>query len=169
MRLIERLRIVVTGRKLSDAIKADIEALVARSVAIGRECQVGLDEAAAFRIKTLETNHLPESAASTLTALGRVLEAFDGHEIRIHQLVAEFHDAERVLVDRIDTLAGVYRASDRERARLLDEIWAIRGTAMDLHVQFLQGFMSLERLWQRWSPAEPRHLRLDASPRLRRA
>jgi len=169
MKLIERLRIVVTGRKLSDAVKPDIETLMARSGAILRECQVGLDEAAAFRIKTLGTNHLPESAASTLTALGRVLEAFDGREIRIHQLVADFHDAERALVDRIDALAGVYRASDSERGRLLDEISAIRRTAMDLHVQFLQGFMSLERLWQRCSPAQPRHLHMDASPRLRRA
>jgi len=169
MNVIERLLIVLTGRKLSDAIRQETGALVARAGAIGRECQAGLDEAAAFRIKSLEISHLPESAVSTSIALGKVLEAFDRHEIRIHRLVAEFHDAERVLAERIDTLAGIYRTSDPERARMHDEFAAIRRTAMDLHVRFLQDFMSLERLWQHWSPAEPRHLYSEPSPRLKRA
>ena len=168
MQLIERLRVAFSGKRLSDAIKRELAALVTRAGAISRECQAGLDAATSFRITSVETDHLPDSAASTAGALAKVLAAFDGHEIRIHQLVAEFHDAERALSDRIDVLAGVYRPSDTERARLFAEIATIRRTAMDLHVRFLQDFMSLERLWQRWSP-EPRRLHLETSPRLRQA
>lgn len=169
MRLIERLRIALFGRQLSDAIKPDVDALTARVGAIRGECQAALDAAAAFRARTLQTSHIPESVPANLTALGNVLEAFDGHEARINQMVAEFHDAEHALDDRIGDLAGLYRTPETSRARLMEEIAAIRRPALDLHVRFLRDFMSLERLWQQWSPGEERALQQDSAPRRKRA
>ena len=169
MRLIERLKIALLGRKLSDAIKPDVDALVARAGAIRRECQAALDTSAALRVRSLETNHLPEASAANLTALGEVLWAFDDHELRIHRLVAKFHDAEHAMVDRIEALAGVYKMSDADKAQVLEEIAAIRRPASDLHARFLQDFMSLERLWQQWSQPESRSAEQETTPRQKRA
>ena len=169
MRLIERLWIAFSGRKLSDVIKPYTDALVARAGAICRECQAGLDAAAALRARSLETNHFPESAQANHAALERVLDRFDVHEIRIHQLVAEFHDAERDLICRVDALAGVYKMSEIDKAQLTEEIAEIRRPAIDLHARFLQDFMSLERLWQQWLPSEPRIAQQQATPRIKRA
>ena len=165
----ERLWIALSGKKLADAIKPDVNALVEKAGAICRECHAALDAAGALRAKTLETNHVTGSAASNLTALEKVLEAFDRQEIRIHQLVAELQNAEHALFDRIDGLAGIYRLSAAEKARLMEDIGAIRQPAMELHARFLQDFMSLERLWQQWSPAERVGAHQETTPRLRRA
>lgn len=154
---------------MSDAVKHDIASLVAKAGAIGRECESALDAADALRTRTLQTDHLPECAPHNLAAVGKMLEAFDSHEIRIHQLVAEFHDAEHALVDRIDALARARRTPHTEQVEILGQIAAARQQAMDLHARFLHGFMSLERLWQQWSPADPAVLHHEASPGRKRA
>ena len=169
MRLMERLWIALSGKKLGDAIKPDTNALVEKAGAICRECHAALDAAGALRARTVETNHVPGSAASNLTALEKVLEAFDRQEIRIHQLVAELQKVEDALFDRIHGLAGIYRMSPAEKARLMEDLGAIRQPAMEMHARFLQDFMSLERLWQQWSPAGVGSDHRQPSSRLRRA
>lgn len=165
MRLLERLKLALSGRQGSDAIKQDIDALAAKAGAIGHECRTALNAAAALRVTTIETGHLPESSQAHLAALSEVLEAFESHETRIHQLVAEFHDAEHALVDRINALVGDDKTPASEKARFMEQIAAARQQAMDLHAQFLHEFMNLERLWQQWSPAASAGPQQDATAR----
>src|SRR5262245_44807478 len=101
MRLIERLRIAFTRTRFADAIKPDVDALAAKAAEISGECNEALSEAAVLRKKILVSPHNSETAALNLAALGETLGAFDGHELRIHDLVAEFHEVERVLLERV--------------------------------------------------------------------
>lgn len=169
MRLIDRLRVALFGRHLSDAIRSDTDVLAARAGEICAECNAALAVAAALREKFLALPRTPTPAETDLNALANVLEAFDGHETRIHDLVADFHEREQSLLARIEKLSVVCRTPVSEKVRLLGEIEAIRRPATDLHARFVQDFMSLERLWQDWSRAGQRLDRQPSQPTRRRA
>jgi len=165
--LIERLRIAFLGRRLPDAIKPDLDALAAKAGEISNECYDALTAASALRTKVVASSDAAASAEANLIALGGVLEAFDGHETRIHDLVAKFHELEHSVLVRLEDLSAIYRPSDSEKTRLLEEVEAIRRPATDLHAQFLHDFMSLERLWQQWSPIDQRHQKPEQVSRRR--